>query len=184
MGPSCSRRRFDTCALTFGLVSASHLVEAASTCPGTAFPGRSVTFDDDLRVSLESRRADPSSAGGTATFFLWRRARSTARTAWWQGQMVALDRRGAQCPRDRRAPRSTPGGGDLDASVSPSISLPASWRGLPPNDQDAVSAELLEALVGPDQSTPGCAGGVTRTLGAWLRNRLSHLAPSPAAEPR
>jgi peptidoglycan/xylan/chitin deacetylase (PgdA/CDA1 family) len=148
----------------FRLVSASHLVEAASIRRrGERFPV-ALTFDDDLRSHSSIAMPILRRLGAPATFFLCGASLDGPHRFWWERMQCAFDRGEGAGVRDIVARHST-GKSSRDASFT-IHQLAGLVEGLPPNDQDAVSAEL-EALVGPDPPDAGMrAAEVTRLSGA------------------
>jgi peptidoglycan/xylan/chitin deacetylase (PgdA/CDA1 family) len=147
----------------FRLVSASDLVDAASTRRrGERFPV-ALTFDDDLRSHSSLAMPILRRLGAPATFFLCGASLDGPHRFWWERLQCAFDRGEGAGVRDIVARHST-GEAPRDASFT-IHQLAGLVERLPPNDQDAVSAEL-EALVGPDPLDAGMrAADVTRLSG-------------------
>lgn len=148
----------------FRLVSASHLVDAASTRRrGERFPV-ALTFDDDLPSHSNLAMPILRRLGAPATFFLCGASLDGPHRFWWERVQCAFDRGEGAGVRDIVGRHST-GEATQDASVT-IHQLAALVERLPPIDQDAVSAEL-EALVGPDPADAGMrAADVIRLSGA------------------
>jgi peptidoglycan/xylan/chitin deacetylase (PgdA/CDA1 family) len=148
----------------FRLVSASELVEAASTRRrGERFP-IALTFDDDLPSHSSLAMPILRRLGAPATFFLCGASLDGPHRFWWERLQSAFDRGEGGGVREIVARHSA-----AEAALDTSFTihqLAGVVEGLPPNYQDAVSAEL-EALVGPDPPDAGMrAAEVTRLAGA------------------
>ena len=144
----------------FRLVSASDLLDAASSRRrGERFPV-ALTFDDDLPSHSSLAMPILRRLGTPATFFLCGASLDGPHRFWWERLQCAFDRGEGGRVREIVARHST--GKATRGAFFTIHQLAGVVEGLPPDDQDAVSAEL-EALVGPDPPDAGMrAAEVTR----------------------